>query len=141
MGSGRSAGQRRRLRGALLTGACLLTLPVAGCGDGNVEELANGFRAAIHEAKPQTEVRGGVHVEAETESAAKETVCRALTTYGSNEAESLTDQIRQYADKQRVLARFSLNDIDPAEADRLANAASDVDDTQKAADVAEKLGC
>jgi hypothetical protein len=45
-----------------------------------------------------------------------------------------------YAEDQKVLARFNLNEIDVEAADRLIEAMKDVDDSQKAADVS-KLVC
>jgi hypothetical protein len=47
------------------------------------------------------------------ESATKKVACKALDTYSSKPAGSLTHSIRKYAENQRFLAGFGLNEIDP----------------------------
>ena len=124
---------------------------IIGCGGAqSVDDIARGIDDAVRAAKPKPlselpqvnptpELRAVP--EEETESAARRAVCRALEAYSSDPATSLSAYISEYAQSQRVLAEYSLNDIDPDEADRLADAASDIEDTQQAAEVASELGC
>jgi hypothetical protein len=68
-------------------------------------------------------------------------VCNALEAYSHDASQSLSEYIHEYAESQRVLAGFNLNEIDPDEADRLADAAEAINGSQQAAEVANELGC
>jgi len=127
---------------------------VLGCGQG-ADDIARGIDDAVRAAKPKpgpgilpptrppgTRPAGTAPVpEEETESAARRAVCSALAGYSADPSQSLSDYIGDYAERQRVLADLNLNEVDPDEADRLAAAASDINDSQEAASVASELGC
>jgi hypothetical protein len=126
----------------------------SGCGgnpesaERGIEDLARGVDDAIRAAKPKPKLKlpavaGGERVitEEQTEAAAKREVCAALDAYSSDPSKSVSEYIRDYAKNQRALANLNLNEIDPDEADRLAEAASDINDTQQASEVASNLGC
>ncbi len=134
---------------------CAVAL-LTGCGGGQApDDIARGINQAVRAAKPKPglelprrETAPGRPVpgiqavpEDQTESAAKRAVCDALVAYSADPATSLSAYISDYAERQRVLADYSLNEIDPDEADRLANAASDIENSQEAAEVASELGC
>jgi hypothetical protein len=128
---------------ALVASAVAITAVIAGCG-GQADDIARGIDDAVKAAKPKPNIRAPeirAIPEEETESAAKRAICDALDAYSADPSQSLSDYIAEYAEGQRVLAKFNLNEIDPDAADRLADAASDINDSQAAADVASELGC
>jgi hypothetical protein len=129
---------------APVVSAVVITALIAGCGGGQADDIARGLDDAVRAAKPKPNIRApGVRAvpEEETESAARRAICDALDAYSADPSQSLSDYIADYARGQRVLANFNLNEIDPDAADRLADAASDINDSQEAADVASELGC
>ena len=141
---------RRAMRAS--TGALIVSLFVLiGCGGAqSADDIARGIDDAVRATKPKPlselpQVNPTPELQAvpeeQTEAAARRAVCRALEAYSSDPATSLSAYINEYAQRQRVLADYSLNEIDPDEADRLAAAASDIEDTQQAAEVAAELGC
>lgn len=129
---------------ASLLCAVAATVIASGCGPQSADDIARNIDDAVKASRPKPELRlpeTGPPPEAETESAAKRAVCRALDAYSSDPSQSLSEYIGDYAERQRVLADFYLNEIDPNEAERLADAASDIGDSQEAAEVAGALGC
>jgi Tfp pilus assembly protein PilP len=117
---------------------------VAGCGGSSVDDIARNIDDAARAARPKIELpapRPGVVPEAETESAAMRAVCDALEAYSAEPSQALSDYIADYAERQRVLASFNLSEIDPDAADELADAASDIEDSQEAGEVASELAC
>ena len=124
---------------AVIASVCAAVTLLSGCTwFQRADDVARNIDDAVKAAKPKPGVRVP---EEETESAAKRTVCDALNAYSADPSQSVSDYIREYAEHQRVLANFNLNEIDPDAADSLADAASDIGDTQEAADVANDLGC
>ena len=115
-----------------------------GCGK-SADDIARGIDDAVRATKPKPGLKLPPQARAipedETESAAKRAVCDALEAYSADPSKSLSEYIQDYASRQRFLADFNLNDIDPDEADRLADAASDINDSQEAAEVANELLC
>jgi predicted small secreted protein len=140
----------RAVAASLLAGMAF----ASGCGgnpEQGAEDIARGARAiedAVSAAKPRPNLKlpavaGAERVitEEQAEAAAKREVCAALDAYTSDPSKSVSEYIRDYANNQRALADWHLNEIDPDEADRLADAASGINDTQEASEVASKLSC
>ena len=115
---------------------CGVTLSLVACGGKSADEIAD----AINDAAAASDSSVARVTEPQAESATLKTACESLDAYGSEAADEIDDAIRQYAEDQKVLARFNLNQIDVEAADRLIEAMKDVDDSQKAADVS-KLVC
>lgn len=121
----------------------------SGCGGQGADDIARGIDDAIRAARPKPEIRAPdapapelrAVPEEETESASKRAVCNGLDAYSADASQSLSDHIRQAAERELVLANYDLNEVDPEEADRLANAASDINDSQEAGEVVSALGC
>jgi hypothetical protein len=129
------------VRRVLVLGSAVV---VIGCGGQSANDIASGIDDAIRAAKPAPEIRIPQTIalpEQETESAAKRAICNALGAYSAEPAQALSGYIADYAERQRVLAEFNLNEIDPGAAGRLAEAADDISDTQEAAEVGDELGC
>jgi NAD-dependent DNA ligase len=108
-----------------------------GCGAKSATEIAGEVDDAIRLTKSEIPKVP----EARAESGTRETACDALEVYSSRPAESLTELLSKEAERQRVLAGFGLKDVDPDAADRLADAMEDIENSQKAAEVANALSC
>jgi len=106
-----------------------------GCGGPTPRAIAGQFDAAIDATKPVvTNVS-----EPQAESAARRATCRGLNAYSSTPATALSEQLRTYAQAQQITSSTGLTEVGAA--DRLAAAASGVETTQQAAEVASILGC
>ncbi len=108
-----------------------------GCGGPTPRAIAGQFDAAIDATKPVvTNVS-----EPQAESAARRATCRGLNAYSSTPATALSEQLRTYAQAQQITSSTGLTEVDSGAADRLGAAASGVETTQQAAEVASILGC
>jgi hypothetical protein len=127
------------MRTAAISFLCAGAALFSGCIFGqSADDIARNVDDAVKATKPKPGIRVP---EEQSEAAAQRAVCDALEAYSADPSQSLSNYIRGYAERQRVLANFGLNEIDPDAADRLADAASDVSNSQEAADVAIELGC
>lgn len=138
----RYPGMAQHLTKALLAGVLAVTTLGASCGGGGGGKNIDDIAAKIDDAARATKPQSGLGVpEQKAEQSAERAICQALEAYSSEGAESLTELISRYAEQQQVLAQYGLNEVDPEAANRLAAAASGIDTSQQAADVASKLGC
>ena len=112
-----------------------LAIAVSGCGGNNADDIARGIEGALR-SKP------GPRAE-EIRAAAREATCNALNAYSSQPATSLTKELQQMAERQKLAQAtgIDLTAADPELPQRLIDAADEIDTTQKASDVAARLGC
>jgi len=125
--------------------ALILILALSGCGGGGggasqvaskADEVARSLDEAINATPAPSQAD-----ELQVESAAKLTICDALDAYSTG-AEITVIALQERAEQQRIAAaNLTLQGVDPEAASRLASAAAAIQDSQEAADVAEKLGC
>jgi hypothetical protein len=111
---------------------------VTGCGQGladrvagSVNEAAHGIGESVHEHQD------------EINEAAKEVACHALEAYSRAPSQSLAQLIDSQAQRpdQQVLGGETLAQSDPGAAARLQTATNDVETSQQASDVMDKLSC
>ena len=122
---------------ALLPVVSAVAVLALGCGGSSADDVARETQNAIKATKS-----GIAEVpDSRAESAAAKTVCDALSAYSAVPVEPISRHLRKEAQRQRFLARFGLNDVDPDAVDRLADALEPIDDSQDAAEVGDKLGC
>lgn len=108
-----------------------------GCNGRSADDIAR----EVDDAIAATKSRIDEVPDSQAEPAAGKTACDALGAYSSEPAQSLSEYLKEYAQRQRVLAQFGLNEVDPDTADRLADAMEDIENSQDAAEVGDKLGC
>jgi hypothetical protein len=137
-----------------------------GCGGGNersAEEIAGQVNHLLEERNVEREaidLNGQTFTVSEqaSDDAAEHTTCDALHTYSSEPAKQLSELLDQYSQQQSVTSTATpsapylnqgttgtanpyLNQANPQVVDQLGGIASEIQDTQKAAEVAHILGC